>query len=159
MEAAHRNIEPVYSVMDGPDTYRMIQDEDRKLFSSRRIRYLDPQETMREKHIIAKVKNKIVGMAGIQINPRETDDLWIKFISVDPEFQGRGIAKQLLYRVYQFASQQGLKMAPGGFTEEGERLRHLHDIWDAEFPEVAYARDERGNYVNDSGVIMRSADR
>ena len=147
-----------YSTMQGPDTARFVQDNEPSLFKRHsRIRYFDPSEVTKESHVMAFDGKRVVGVGGMQVNPHDPEQLWIKFISVDPEYRERGIGKTLLRHIYDFAKLHGHKMAPGGFTEEGERLRHLHDILDREYPEVAYDRDERGNYVS-GGKIVRSAD-
>ncbi|RYF13085.1 MAG: N-acetyltransferase [Oxalobacteraceae bacterium] len=144
-----------YRVSQGPDTYRFIYDNHPSVFHDKRIKYFDPPESVREIHVIAEMGDLVIGMAGMQVNPHDTEQLWIKFISVDPAYQGRGIGKTLLRHIYLYADEHGFKMAPGSFSPEGERLRHLHDEWDKEFPRVAYDRDKNGNYMNSKGQIVR----
>jgi GNAT superfamily N-acetyltransferase len=149
-----------YRESSGYETYRFVYDNDPDLFNrDSRIRYIDYNEVQKEHHFIAQISEKIIGMAGVQVNPDDTGQLWIKFISVDPEYQGQGIAKKLLLLIYQYCDKRGFKMAPGSFSEEGERLRHLHDLWDIEFPKVAFSRNDRGDYINSTGKIVRRNDK
>lgn len=146
--------EPEYSLLSGEETIRLINNTDPDLWTNKRIRYLVSNEARQEKHIIAKVGDKIVGMAGIQHNPYNGNDLWIKFISVDPEYQGNGIARELLRKIYLYALENNVRFAPGSFTEEGDRLRHIHDEFDKIYPAATY-RKINGNYVDDEGKIIR----
>ncbi len=123
------------------------------------IMYLMRGEAFHETHISLVLGDEVVAMGGVQNDPHDPQNLWIKFISVDPEFQGRGYASRVLKEVFRYAASIGRKVAPGGFTEQGQQLWPLHARYEKEYPQAAFARDERGNYINDQGKIVRSADK
>lgn len=125
--------------MSGYQTIDFIEDHDPELWDNKRIRYLDFSEAKKEIHIIALENDKIVGMAGLQQNPYDELQLWIKFVSVDPAYQGRGIARELLQRVYAYAKSEGKDLRSSSFTEEGERLRHIHAELQQQYPEIGYS--------------------
>lgn len=135
-----------YSIAPGDDTPSEMMN---------RIRYFEPREAVRETHILAKIDGEIFGIAAVQPNPTNDEQLWIKFISVAGRFQGLGIARRLLEEVFKYAITIGRKVAPGGFTEQGERLRHLHPEFEAKYPEAAFKKDERGRYLDSRGWIVR----
>lgn len=142
-----------YDVSRGPDTVRTINRIEPDMWTSRRIRYLVRSEADHENHIVAWDGDKIVGMAGVQTNPHWPEQLWIKFISVDPVYQGQGIARNLLERIYRYARDHGQRLKPGSFTEEGERLQHIHDEFNLKYPGVSFKRNGR-YYVDDDGKII-----
>lgn len=144
-------------VMAGRQTAAYIDDHDPDLWENRRIRYLIHNEAVKEFHVVVFSGEKIVAMGGMQDNPNDPRHLWIKFVSVDPEYQGRGLGRMVLREIFRYAAEHEQKVAPGSFTEEGERLAHMHDEFEAEFPTAAFARDERGNYINARGQIVRAA--
>ncbi len=150
IESANANIQ----ILSGQDTINFINENDPSLWESKRIRYLLHSEARKEMHVIITVGNRIAAIGGMQTNPSDIEQLWIKFISVDPAFRGRGYARMALEQIYQYASAHHQKLAPGSFTEDGERLAHLHDEFDAKYPEVAYTRNAKGQYVNDKGQII-----
>lgn len=142
-----------YEISSGKDTINLVDEVDRDLWTSRRIKYLDYMEARKETHILAREGENIVGMAGMQTNPYYPVQLWIKFISVDPAYQGRGIARQLLERIYQFAEKNNQKLKPGSFTDEGQRLSHIHDEFDQKYPGVAFEK-VNGQYVDSDGRFV-----
>lgn len=148
--------QPTVEFMTGQDTAREVMYD--KTGITDRIKYLDGPEARHENHLVIRDGDKIVSMGGVQVNPYDPEQLWIKFISTDPEYQGRGYARMILRAIYEYCAKNGYKMAPGGFTEQGERLRRFHDLWDKEFPSVAYKRDRAGRYINDYGKIVRDSD-
>jgi GNAT superfamily N-acetyltransferase len=51
-------------------------------------------------------------------------DLWIKFLSIDPEFQNRGYASQLAQEVFSFAKRFGVKLETSSYSDDGyEKLK------------------------------------
>jgi ribosomal protein S18 acetylase RimI-like enzyme len=49
--------------------------------------------------------DKIVGISELQMNPDNPKIFWIKFISIDPKYQGRGYASKLAEEIFRFAKQ------------------------------------------------------
>ena len=143
-----------FKVMAGRDTVDFVDMHDPDLWENKEIRYFLHSEARKEDHIVAFENDRIVAMGGVQTNPSDPRHLWIKFISIRPSHQGRGLARAILEHIYQFAVEHEQKLAPGSFTEEGERLAHLHDEFDAKYPEAAF--EKRGkHYYNAEGKIVR----
>lgn len=128
-----------FGVMNGPQTIDFIEEHDPDLWDNKRIRYLVFSEAKHETHITAFMGEKIVGMAGLQVNPYNNQELWIKFVSVDPDYQGQGIARQLLGKVYEYAHEKHKNLKSSSFTDDGERLRHIHSELQKQYPDVGYS--------------------
>lgn len=126
----HEIIETItYRETTGRETVDLINQLDPNMWrrEGQRIKYLDRSEAEHEYHFVALDGEYIAGMAGVQQNPYDANELWIKFISVDPKYQGRGIARSLLERIYRHANDNGLTVISSTPTDDGERLKHIHD--------------------------------
>lgn len=146
------------SIMSGDLTLRWLRDDDNAAREVKEIKYFDYSEARHEIHVVIRGPDgECRAMGGFQINPYDEEQLWIKFVSVRPRYQGRGYAREIYEQIYPWAMERGLKIAPGSFTDEGQRLAHIHDEMAARYPSVAYQRDERGNYLNTKGQIIRRA--
>jgi GNAT superfamily N-acetyltransferase len=134
--------------------YMRKRDRDR-IYAA--IKYLVPEYVWGESHIVAKAGDRIVGIAGLKQNPYQSDHLWVMFVSVDPKFQGCGIARRLIEDVYEHARANGLKVEPSSFTPEGRRLRHIFDDLDTKYPEAAcgMTRQTLGAPDEEAGVSER----
>ena len=146
---------PRIEVMGPHEFYRFINDtpENEDLLSSKRIKYL--VDIQNEQHIVVLIGNKIVAVGGVQVNPYYPVQLWIKHVSVDPAYQGRGFGRMILERIYQLAAEARLKLKHGSFTEDGEqRLKHIHDELERKYPHVAFSKDSSGRYIDDHGRIV-----
>jgi len=65
----------------------------------------------------------IVGISELQKNPTEKNTFWIKFISVDPQYQNQGFASTLVEEIFRFAKEQGFSVESSSFSSIGyERL-------------------------------------
>lgn len=79
-------------------------------------------------------KNKIIGVAQMQINPNNKNMLWVKGISVHPDHKGKGIkgegksvASQLIQRVFEYAKEQHKTLKNSSYSDEG--LPYLPDVF------------------------------
>jgi ribosomal protein S18 acetylase RimI-like enzyme len=69
---------------------------------------------------LIEVDNKIVGLSELEKQPGNETNLWIKFISVDPQFQNRGYASKLAEEIFSFAKNNGFSLEESMRSPEGE---------------------------------------
>ena len=69
---------------------------------------------------VSTIGGKVVGLSELEIDPYKENNLWVKFISVDPTYQGQGHAKCLAEEIIRFAKEQGYTLEHSTFFEEGE---------------------------------------
>ncbi len=78
---------------------------------------------------IVKVGDMIVGLSELELDPYKPNNLWIKFISVDPAYQGKGYAKRLAEEIVRFAKSGGYSLEHSMFLGEGkEKILGLVDM-------------------------------
>lgn len=145
-------------LLTGENTLEWISDHDADKAASE-IRYFFPQYARTEVHVLVLVGGELAAMGGFEINPRDPKQLWVKFISTRPAFLRRGFARIIYETIYPWAVRNKLKIAPGSLSTSGALMVHIHDEMYDRYPDAAYARDQAGNYINDKGQIVRSADR
>jgi GNAT superfamily N-acetyltransferase len=68
---------------------------------------------------IVKEGNKIIGVGELEKNPYEEGVFWIKFLSVDPEYQGKGYGRKLTEEVFRFAKERGIKLEASSYSRDG----------------------------------------
>jgi GNAT superfamily N-acetyltransferase len=68
---------------------------------------------------IVREGSQIVGIAELERNPHDRDELWIKSIDVDPSFQGKGYASRLLAAVVSVAKTEGCSLLSSVYSDEG----------------------------------------
>lgn len=144
--------QPQMDVMGPREFGQFIRSTPENADVTKRLKYLN--DIPNEDHIVIMIGNKIVAVGGVQLNPYYPIQLWIKHISVDPAYQGRGFARRILERIYQLAAERGMKVKHGSFTEEGERLKHIHDELEARYPHASFSKDTFGRYVDDEGRFL-----
>jgi len=121
-------------ILDGQDMYKLVE-KNPTVFS--RIRYLVFSEISREIHFVAFDKKKIIAVGGLEESPYEKDILWIKHISVDPDYQGQRIATSIMERFYQYAMDNNKKLKHSSFTKQGQRLKPIVHRFDQKYPGVS----------------------
>jgi GNAT superfamily N-acetyltransferase len=93
-----------------------------------------------KRNIAISVGRRIVAVAGVQVNPRDTRMLWVTHISVEEKHRGKRFGRWLMKRVYQYAVEQGKIVEHSSLTPMGkERLQHLHAEFDAKYPQATLA--------------------
>lgn len=68
---------------------------------------------------IIMIDDTIVGLAELEQDPNDQNNFWIKFVSVDPQFQNRGYATQLIKKIFEFAKERGCSLEPSFYSDEG----------------------------------------
>jgi len=116
------------------DLFTQKQVGDRKV---RRLHYLNPDDARHQTQVVLYLDERIIGAAGLQINPRNTEQVWVQHVSVEEAHRGRGYASKILESVYESVALANMKVVPSSFTELGQRLKHIFDRLDAAYPQVA----------------------
>ena len=77
----------------------------------------------KEQKLFPLIENEgiIVGLAELEQDPNDSSNFWIKFISVDPQFQGNGYASALIRKIFDFAKENNYSLKPSFYSEEGEK--------------------------------------
>ncbi len=124
-------------------------DENKDVF--KRLKYFDSREVYREHHFVALDGKKIVGVAGIEQNPRNQEEYWIKHVSIDPNYQGQKLAERLLEPVFAYAAKNKVKLKRSTYSTLGKerlerifaRLRQKYSGVGFEEPNPEYVFEER----------------
>jgi GNAT superfamily N-acetyltransferase len=75
---------------------------------------------------VAYEEGKVVGLSELEQDPKNAQNFWIKFVSVDPTYQGKGYASLLLKKIFQFAKENGYTLGPSFYSEQGlEKLKRV----------------------------------
>ncbi len=75
---------------------------------------------------VVEVENKIVALAELEKSPHQGEEniYWIKFISVDPEYQRQGYASKIAEEIFKYARDKGITLQSSSCTEVGfEKLK------------------------------------
>lgn len=122
-------------------TTRMVGD--RKV---RRLHYLNHDDARHQTQIVLYEGARIVGAAGLQINPWQTENVWVQHVSVEEAYRGKGFAAKLIEAVYAYAVDNKLKVEPSAFSALGQRLKHIFDRFDALHPQAACGQPHRDHF-------------
>lgn len=130
-------------VIDGKNLWKdVIHREPENEDLTKRIRYLNDREAYHEMMLVHRDGRKVVAMAGLQEAPNEKNVLWIKFISVDPAYQGKGYGKKLAHDVFEYAARKRMRLRASSYTETGaERLKKHLDMLALEFKDRVQFKD------------------
>lgn len=93
------------------------------------FRFFDPRELSAIHSFTAESKSKfyplievggeVVGLSELEQDIKDAHNLWIKFVSVDPKYQGNGYSTKLIEEIFRFAKEKGYSLQPSFYTEEG----------------------------------------
>ena len=75
---------------------------------------------------VVKKGDLIVGLAEVEKSPYKGQEnvVWVKFISIDPKYQGRGYASKLLDSIFRYAKDNNLVLEISVYSLEGwEKLK------------------------------------
>ena len=117
--------EPItYRLLSGPEIHA-VWEHDPSLGD--RIRYIDiprllPQVFLPQPQygICAFSGNEIVGIAGLENDPDKPNTVWSIYVSVDPAYRRRGIAKKLLQHQYRYIRDHELTLVRSSYTQDGK---------------------------------------
>jgi GNAT superfamily N-acetyltransferase len=77
--------------------------------------------------IVAAENDKMIGAAGIQRSPEKGRTVfWIKYLSIDPDYQGRKISHLIADAMFDYAKRHNFVLQRSNYTAMGrERLERL----------------------------------
>ena len=96
-----------------------------------------------KRSIVLSLGRRIVAVAGVELNPRDSQLLAVTHISVEPMHRGKGYGRAVVEAVYAYAVKHGKSVVPSTFTEMGlERLAKIFAQLDLRFPAAARVKNE-----------------
>ena len=123
----------IYKGTGLPQDKRFFDIEDGGVF-----RYFTPRDTILNAedkfYSLVKIDDKIVGLSELEKNPNQENIFWIKFISIDPEYQGQGYASKLSEEIFRFAKKNGLTLEASIYNSEGyKKIKPILNRFASEF--------------------------
>jgi len=89
------------------------------------FKYFDPRDLSEnaenKAYSIVKNKQEIVALGELEKSLDNSDIYWIKFLSVDPKYQGRGYASLLAEEFFKFAKEKNISLESSSYTNEGQQ--------------------------------------
>ncbi len=118
--SAKELIDHIYKGDSLPQDSRFLPTEEGGVF-----RYFHPGEIIESSrspekfYPVIEINNEIVGLAELQKNPYEENTYWVKFMAVDPLYQGNRYASQLVEKIFEFAKEKQATLEASSYSEEG----------------------------------------
>ncbi len=89
------------------------------------FKYFDPRDLFDniENKVYSIIKNdkEITALGELEKNPYSQNTYWIKFLSVDPIYQGNGYASVLAEEIFKFAKNNNISLESSSYTTEGQK--------------------------------------
>lgn len=112
-------IDIIYQGESIPQDNRFLSIDEDGVF-----KYFNPQDlfdNIKDKvYSIVKNDKEITALGELEKNPYSQDTYWIKFLSVDPKYQGNGHASILAEEIFKFAKNNNISLESSSYTKEGE---------------------------------------
>jgi GNAT superfamily N-acetyltransferase len=121
---AEELVDLIYKGESLPQDFRFLSEEDGGVFH-----YFDPRDLQENKenkfYSVVKADEEITGLGELEKNPFEKDErFWVKFISVDPKYRGKGYASLLAREMFEFAKAHGFSLEGSAYSDSGyEKLK------------------------------------
>ena len=62
---------------------------------------------------------EIVGLAELEQDPNLDKNIWVKFVSIDPKYQGKGYGSQLMNEIFKYVKEEGYSLQPSRYSDDG----------------------------------------
>lgn len=116
---ARELLDLIYQGKNSPQDNRFLTTSHGGVF-----KYFDPrdlQENVDDKfYSFTKNNKEVVALAELEKNPDDSMIYWIKFLSVDPKYQGNGYASILVEEIFKFAKERGITLEASAYTDDGQ---------------------------------------
>lgn len=128
------NSKPIIEILTGEELIdRSWKSPNEDIFGGR-LKYLGGQ-VRSELHVTAVLGTLIVGVGSLQENPFDSNVVWVKAVSVDPAYQGRGYGRMIAEATRDLVLREGKKVHPSTFSVQGaRRLKPLFRHFSAQYP-------------------------
>lgn len=128
----------------------------KNIFDLKKLKYLTFGELDKEIHFTALQGDKIVGVLGIQRSPYDKQPIfWIKHISIDPDYQGKGLAERLIDSVFYYAKKHHVGLHRSSYSAIGkERLTRLFDRIKQKYPDVPFTEPTEEYIFNEEELKL-----
>lgn len=108
-----------------PQDNRFLSIEEGGVF-----RYFDPRDVLenieRKYYSLIKVGDKVIGLSELEKAPKTENTVWIKFLSIDKDYQRQGYASKLAEEIFIFAKKEGFILEGSSYSDEGyEKLKSV----------------------------------
>jgi len=98
-----------------------------------RIHYLDMSEVKREENLVIFDWKKIVAVLWLQDSPYEDSVIWLKHLSVDPDYKNKWISKILLKIMFDYIMEEKiLTLELSSYSEDWKKYleKNLNNMWE-----------------------------
>lgn len=94
------------------------------------FRYFDPRDVLenieRKYYSLIKVGDKVIGLSELEKAPETENTIWLKFLSIDKDYQGQGYASKLAEEIFIFTKKEGFILEGSSYSDEGyEKLKSV----------------------------------
>ncbi len=126
-------IDLIYKGDNLPQDNRFLPVENGGVF-----KYFDIKELSQNKkdkfYPVVKIGDKIVGLSELLKDPFNNKNLWVQFLSIDPEEQNNGYASRLAKEIFEFAKKNNYSLEASSYTEKGfEKMRPVFERLSKEY--------------------------
>lgn len=110
----------IYKGNSEPQEKRFLSVEEGGVF-----KYFEPTDakftTESQFYSLVKEEDKVVGLSQLLRSGFAVDRnvFWIQFLSVDPEYQGKGYSQKLIRKIFKFAQSKGITLENSSYSTEG----------------------------------------
>ena len=117
----------IYQGQPTPQDTRFLPTENGGVFKYFDVHAHDLDKNMNwtgikvRQYSIVEVDGLTVGLSELENDPYREGNLWLKFISVDPKYQGKGYASRLTEEVFRYAKESGYTVQPSTYTKDGDK--------------------------------------
>ena len=106
------------------------------------FKYFDPSEVLenseKKYYSLIKIGYKVIGLSELEKVPESDNTVWLKFLSIDKDYQGQGYASKLAEEIFIFVKKEGFILEGSSYSDEGyeklkSTLNRLASKYDVEF--------------------------